>query len=102
VIVFFIFRYNIPLLSHAIHTKGGKCMDKEKEQSFKEVPYQKRLEMLEAAEISIYDLHEDMQTVDDIPMEELNQKVRVESTESHLNQVPGMVNLERNEQPGEK
>lgn len=75
-------------------------MDKEDKQSFKEMSYQKRKEMLEAAEISIYDLHEDMQTVDDIPMDELNQKVVTESSQSHLNRFPGMINLERNEQSG--
>lgn len=75
-------------------------MEKEKKQPFKELPYQKRLEMLETAEISIYDLHEDMQTVDDIPMQELNQKVQAESSQYRLNRVPGMINLERNEQPG--
>lgn len=75
-------------------------MDKEDKQPFKEMPYQKRKEMLEAAEISIYDLHEDMQTVDDIPMDELNQKVVTESSQSHLNRFPGMINLERNEQSG--
>lgn len=75
-------------------------MDKEDKQPFKEMSYQKRKEMLEAAEISIYDLHEDMQTVDDIPMDELNQKVVTESSQSHLNRFPGMINLERNEQSG--
>ncbi|MGN7114767.1 hypothetical protein [Lysinibacillus odysseyi] len=77
-------------------------MEEKKRRPYKEMSYQERLSLLETAEISIYDLHEDMQTVDDIPMDELNQKVVTESSKSHLNRFPGMINLERNEQPGGK
>lgn len=77
-------------------------MEEKKRQPYKELSNQERLDLLEAAEISIYDLHEDMQTVDDIPMDELNQKVVTESSQTYLNRFPGMNPLERNEQPDEK
>ena len=73
-------------------------MDKERKKLFEELP--DRPDMVDTDKVSIYDLHEDMQTVDVIPMDELNQKVVVESSKELLNRVPGMTNLERNEQPG--
>ncbi|MGM9948947.1 MAG: hypothetical protein ACI33P_02420 [Lysinibacillus sp.] len=75
-------------------------MDKERKKLFEELP--DRPDMVDTDKISIYDLHEDMQTVDVIPMDELNQKVIVESSNEHLNRVPGMTNLERNEQQGKE
>lgn len=38
-------------------------------------------DMVDSDNISIFDLHEDMQTVDAIPIEELNKKVKRESDE---------------------
>ena len=38
-------------------------------------------DMVDSDSISIFDLHEDMQTVDVIPIEELNKKVKRESDE---------------------
>ena len=73
-------------------------MDKERKKLFEELP--DRPDMVDTDKVSIYDLHEDMQTVDVIPMNELNQKVVVESSKEPLNRVPGMINLERNEQSG--
>ena len=73
-------------------------MDNERKKLFEELP--DRPDMVDTDKVSIYDLHEDMQTVDVIPMDELNQKVVVESSKELLNRVPGMTNLERNEQPG--
>ena len=73
-------------------------MDKERKKLFEELP--DRPDMVDTDKVSIYDLHEDMQTVDVIPMDELNQKVVVESSKELLNRVRGMTNLERNEQPG--
>ena len=73
-------------------------MDNERKKLFEELP--DRPDMVDTDKVSIYDLHEDMQTVDVIPMDELNQKVVVESSKELLNRVPGMTNLERNEQSG--
>ena len=60
-------------------------MDKEN------VPAEKRMfmnlsskdkpDMVDSDTISIFDLHEDMQTVDIIPIEELNKRVKRESDE---------------------
>lgn len=60
-------------------------MDKEN------VPHEKRIfmnlsskdkpDMVDSDTISIFDLHEDMQTVDSIPIEELNKKVKREKDE---------------------
>ncbi len=77
-------------------------MEEKKRRPYQELSDQERLDLLETPEISIYDLHEDMQTVDDIPMDELNQKVVTESSQTHLNRFPGMNHLERDEQSGEK
>ncbi|QPQ34242.1 MULTISPECIES: hypothetical protein [unclassified Lysinibacillus] len=38
-------------------------------------------DMVDSDTISIFDLHEDMQTVDPIPVEELNKKVKREGDE---------------------
>ncbi len=38
-------------------------------------------DMVDSDTISIFDLHEDMQTVDPIPVEELNKKVKREDDE---------------------
>ncbi len=38
-------------------------------------------DMVDSDTISIFDLHEDMQTVDSIPIEELNKRVKRESDE---------------------
>lgn len=38
-------------------------------------------DMVDSDSISLFDLHEDMQTVDAIPIEELNKKVKRESDE---------------------
>ena len=73
-------------------------MDNERKKLFEELP--DRPDMVDTDKVSIYDLHEDMQTVDVIPMDELNQKVVVERSKELLNRVPGMTNLERNEQSG--
>lgn len=69
---------------------------KKKEEIFDNLPSKDRPDMMESENISIYDLHADMATVDQIPIHELNQKVKVESNENYLNQVPDYATLDRN------
>ncbi|WP_342527891.1 hypothetical protein MKY84_03960 [Chryseomicrobium sp. FSL W7-1435] len=40
-------------------------------------------EVMKTDQESIYDMHDDMKTVDSIPMEELNQKVKDEKNHTH-------------------
>lgn len=40
-------------------------------------------DLVETEKESLFDMHEDMQTVDAVPVEELNQKVKDEEDKSH-------------------
>lgn len=46
---------------------------------FTELPYQNRPDMLDSENISIYDLYEDMHTVDPIPVTEQTQDLESEA-----------------------
>lgn len=46
-------------------------------------------DMLNTEKQSIYDMHEDMQTVDAVPMEELNDQVKDEKDKSHTKDTSG-------------
>ncbi|SOC43952.1 hypothetical protein [Ureibacillus acetophenoni] len=48
---------------------------------FMDLPVQDKPDMVDSENISLFDLHEDMQTVDAIPVEELNRKVKTEGDE---------------------
>ncbi|ETT87386.1 hypothetical protein MKZ08_20305 [Viridibacillus sp. FSL R5-0477] len=45
---------------------------------FTDLPYLDNPDVVDTDSISLFDLHEDMQTVDAIPVEELNDKVKDE------------------------
>jgi len=48
---------------------------------FMNLPVQDKPDMVDSENISLFDLHEDMQTVDAIPVEELNKRVKTEGEE---------------------
>lgn len=48
---------------------------------FMNLPVQDKPDMVDSENISLFDLHEDMQTVDAIPVEELNKRVKTEGDE---------------------
>lgn len=48
---------------------------------FMNLPSKDKPDMVDSDTISIFDLHEDMQTVDAIPIEELNKRVKREGDE---------------------
>lgn len=50
----------------------------EKRKRFSDLPPENNPEQIRANDISIYDLHEDMQTVDAIPLEDLRLELREE------------------------
>nr|WP_106781196.1 hypothetical protein [Lysinibacillus timonensis] len=60
-------------------------MDKEtipeSKTAFEGLPYQEKPDMVNSDNISLFDLHEDMQTVDAIPVQELNKRVKTEGDE---------------------
>ena len=60
-------------------------MDKEnvppEKRKFMNLESKDKPDMVDSDTISIFDLHEDMQTVDPIPVEELNKKVKREDDE---------------------
>lgn len=53
----------------------------ESKKSFVDLPFQSSPDMVDSENISLFDLHEDMQTVDSIPVGELNKKVKREGDE---------------------
>ena len=48
---------------------------------FMDLPVDDKPDMVESDNISIFDLHQDMQTVDSIPIKELNKRVKREGDE---------------------
>ena len=48
---------------------------------FMDLPVNEKPDMVDSDKISLFDLHEDMQTVDPIPVEELNKRVKAEGDE---------------------
>lgn len=48
---------------------------------FMDLPSKDKPDMVDSETISIFDLHEDMKTVDAIPIEELNKRVKREGDE---------------------
>ena len=66
-----------------------ECVDMEKntdsmsesKEAFANLPASEKPDMVDSENISLFDLHEDMQTVDAIPVEELNKRVKTEDDE---------------------
>lgn len=53
----------------------------EAKKEFADLPASEKPDMVDSDNISLFDLHEDMQTVDAIPVEELNKRVKYEDDE---------------------
>jgi len=53
----------------------------ESKKEFADLPAKEKPDMVDSDGISLFDLHEDMQTVDPIPVEELNKRVKDEDDE---------------------
>lgn len=53
----------------------------ESKKVFADLPVQEKPDMVDSETISLFDLHEDMQTVDAIPVAELNKRVKAEDDE---------------------
>lgn len=53
----------------------------ESKKEFADLPAKEKPDMVDSDSISLFDLHEDMQTVDSIPVEELNKRVKAEDDE---------------------
>lgn len=53
----------------------------EDKKQFVDIPYKDKPDRVPSDSISLFDLHEDMQTVDAIPIDELNKRVQAESDE---------------------
>jgi len=53
----------------------------EDKKKFAQMPYKDKPDGVQSENISLFDLHEDMQTVDAIPIDELNKRVQTESDE---------------------
>ena len=53
----------------------------ESKKEFADLPAKDKPDMVDSENISLFDLHEDMQTVDSIPIEELNKRVKAEDDE---------------------
>ncbi|NLY80520.1 MAG: hypothetical protein GX072_11730 [Lysinibacillus sp.] len=53
----------------------------ESKKIFADMPYKDKPDRVPSDNISIFDLHEDMQTVDAIPVDELNKRVKAEGDE---------------------
>ena len=76
----------------------------ESKKIFEGLPAKDKPDMVDSDGISLFDLHDDMKTVDAIPIEPLNLKVKEESSKNLLNQVadeapdqaPGAVPLNKN------
>lgn len=58
-----------------------KNMIPEDKKIFADMPYKDKPDRVPSDNISIFDLHEDMQMVDAIPIDELNKRVQTESDE---------------------
>ncbi|MED3662714.1 hypothetical protein NST62_11285 [Ureibacillus sp. FSL K6-8385] len=67
----------------------------ESKKRFADMPYKEKPDRVPSDGISIFDLHEDMQTVDAIPVDELNKRVKAEGDEL-------LEELFRKESPDEK
>lgn len=77
--------------------KMNKDMDSlpESKKVFADLPAKEKPDMVDSDNISLFDLHEDMQTVDSIPVEELNKRVKAEDDEL-------LAEVFRKESPDEK
>ncbi|MFY3790935.1 hypothetical protein ACOQFO_04385 [Ureibacillus sp. MALMAid1270] len=53
----------------------------ESKKAFMDLPVKEKPDMVDTENISLFDLHEDMQTVDAIPVIELNKRVKTEGDE---------------------
>ncbi|MBD8026916.1 hypothetical protein H9636_09610 [Ureibacillus sp. Re31] len=53
----------------------------ESKKVFEDLPVTDKPDMVDSESISLFDLHEDMQTVDAIPVQELNKRVKTEDDE---------------------
>ncbi|RHW34722.1 hypothetical protein D1B33_13825 [Lysinibacillus yapensis] len=53
----------------------------ESKKEFVGLPVEEKPDMVDSENISLFDLHEDMQTVDAIPIAELNKRVKAEDDE---------------------
>lgn len=53
----------------------------ESKKEFINLPVHEKPDMVDSNNISLFDLHQDMQTVDTIPIEELNKRVKTEGDE---------------------
>ncbi len=53
----------------------------ESKKKFLDLPFQDKPDMVDSENISLFDLHEDMQTVDAIAVQELNRRVKTEGDE---------------------
>ncbi|HWL22243.1 MAG TPA: hypothetical protein VNR38_00580 [Ureibacillus sp.] len=53
----------------------------ESKKKFMDLPFQDKPDMVDSENISLFDLHEDMQTVDAIAVQELNRRVKTEGDE---------------------
>lgn len=53
----------------------------ESKKNFAAMPYKEKPDRVPSDNISIFDLHEDMQTVDAIPVDEMNFRVKAEGDE---------------------
>ena len=77
-----------------------KIVIPESKKIFEGLPAKDKPDMVDSDNISLFDLHDDMKTVDAIAIESLNLKVKEESSENLLNQVPdqapGAVPLNKN------
>ena len=67
----------------------------ESKKEFADLPAKDKPDMVDSDSISLFDLHEDMQTVDSIPIEELNKRVKAEDDEL-------LTEVFRKESPDEK
>ncbi|QCR33797.1 hypothetical protein [Lysinibacillus sp. SGAir0095] len=67
----------------------------ESKKEFADLPAKEKPDMVDSDSISLFDLHEDMQTVDIIPIAELNKRVKAEDDEL-------LTEVFRKESPDEK
>lgn len=68
--------------------KNGDIIVPESKKIFEGLSAKDKPDMVESDHISLFDLHDDMKTVDAIPIEELNMKVKEESSATLINKVP--------------
>ncbi len=74
--------------AQSTHTTKKECVVDMKKESlpeskkrFAEMPYEEKPDRVPSDNISLFDLHEDMQTVDAIAVDELNKRVKAEGDE---------------------